>query len=672
MSLIRQPLKKQKQQILAAEADQVVGYKTQLTIEYGNDGIASTSIFSKGLLEDGGFGGGGGGGGDYDDDCGSGGSSSGFGPWMRSSKPIRRRTPSLAEIKPEKQVHPPLHLTPMHTLLLSNYREFARLQREKLAALPPFLLNRGAFVSTPKPWQLLGVEWMVARERLSLSDPDQPGSGILADSMGLGKTFTMLMLIASHRPVQAVGGNVTLLVCPVSLIDEWQREMSVHCDPCDRMRVYVAHGTAESRRLRKMRVREFQRHAAQYNLILTSYNFVHGHVKLLEQCEFLRIVLDEAHQIRNEATVAFTALDRLQARFRWCLSGSPISNDLSDLHSLVKWLRFTPYSDDRVWTRYILASATVGLKQTPVAEAAAERTVSENMAEQLILRRTKDILRLPQCHTEYVHVSLTTMERTVYEYIWDRARQDIGEDEFRRLVDQHCDPKQIHAVLEKLLRVRQCCNHVSLVNAVADSASISSEESSEQEEKEEEEEEEEEAPGIAAPMLPQEGSSKTAALVQRLRQFFAAVPGGKCVIFSQWVKFLRIVGRVLAAELKMPVLQLDGSQQRSKRTSVQDMFARDPRHQILLASIKACSLGLNLQAASCVCVLEPWWNPQVEKQAIDRVHRLGQEREVFVFRFIVRNTVEERVYDVQQHKEGIADAILAPRPRADGSEKIDV
>ena len=323
------------------------------------------------------------------------------------------------------------------------------------------------------------------------------------------------------------------------------------------------------------------------------------------------VVLDEAQAIKNAASVSAKATRLLNARHRLALSGTPIENHLGELWSLFDFLNPGLLSSARAFER-----AGAGRRMDDDAVAMMARGLRP-----FILRRTKDQVarELPAKTEQTLYCDLERPQRALYDELLGHYRRtllgDHGANGFGRAKLQ---------ILEALLRLRQAACH----------------------------------PGLIDKRRAHEESAKLDVLVPRITE--AVTEGHKTLVFSQFTSLLAIL-RARLDEAGIPYEYLDGRTR--DRESKVERFQTDPTCRLFLISLKAGGLGLNLTAAEYVFLLDPWWNPAVEAQAIDRAHRIGQTRHVFAYRLIARDTVEERVLELQRQKRLLADAIL----NADGS-----
>jgi DNA repair protein RAD5 len=629
---------------------------------------------------------------------------------------------------------------------------------------------------------------------LSLEFPRQEQNclgGILADEMGLGKTIEMLSLIHTHRtelPTDETSSHVkalprlqknsaavesapytTLVVAPMSLLAQWQSEAE-KASKDGTLKVMVYYGAEKAVNLQKLCCASNAANAP--NVIITSYGTVlsefnqvaaqdgnrgsHGGIFSLD---YFRIILDEAHYIKNRQSKTAKACYELYARHRWVLTGTPIVNRLEDLFSLVRFLKVEPWSNFSFWKTFI----TVPFESGDFIRAL---DVVQTVLEPLVLRRTKDmktpdgemLVPLPPRTIDVERIVLSQDERDVYDHIYTRAKSVFAANaEAGTLL------KSYTTIFAQILRLRQSCCHPILTrksNIVADEedASLASDLASGladdmdlgslierftaegdqdvnkfgahvlkqiQDEAEAEcpicseepmieqavtgcwhsackecllnyinhqrdknevprcfscrepinardvfevvrhdhfEPEENHAfklqesgphatqtPRISLRRIGLSGSAKTQALLTHLKNIRKEEKTAKSVVFSQFTSFLDLIEPALTRD-HIPFLRFDGSLSQKARAQILTEFTASPKPYVLLLSLRAGGVGLNLTCARNVFMMDPWWSFAVEAQAIDRVHRMGQEKAVRVVRFVVEGSIEEKMLRIQERK----------------------
>jgi superfamily II DNA or RNA helicase len=343
----------------------------------------------------------------------------------------------------------------------------------------------------------------------------------------------------------------------------------------------------------------------KYDLILTTYGTVRRDALELKDIPFDYVVLDEAQTIKNAGSQVAKASRLLQANHRLALSGTPIENHLGDLWSIFEFLN-----------PGMLGRSSVFRSITAEIEDDNSRELLSRALRPFILRRTKAQVagELPSKFEQTIHCDMGGKQRRLYEELKEHYRQSL----LGLVADQGLSKSKMH-VLEALLRLRQAACH----------------------------------PGLLDPSKIDDPSAKLDVLVPDLEELLDE--GHKSLVFSQFTSMLSIVRKRLD-ERHIDYEYLDG-QTRDRKAPV-ERFQTDPACGVFLISLKAGGLGLNLTAADYVFLLDPWWNPAVETQAIDRAHRVGQTRNVFAYRLICRNTVEEKIALLQEKKRSLAEAIL--------------
>ena len=419
--------------------------------------------------------------------------------------------------------------------------------------------------------------------------------GCLADDMGLGKTVQVLALLASrYAGDNGLDHRPSLVVAPRSVVFNWKDEAERFV-PGLRVLDYTGPG-------RRAKRDDFSR----YDLIVTTYATVRLDASFLKDYTFDTLILDEAQAIKNAATASAKAARLLKANHRLALSGTPVENHLGELWSVFDVLN--PGMLGFGW----------GVRKRAL-ERDEQRWRSGNVipcSPTFILRRTKSQVapELPAKVEQTIYCEMKPPQRRLYNELRKYYRQSL----LRNADDATIKRSKIR-VLEALLRLRQAACH----------------------------------PGLIDKERRNEPSAKLDALIP---QIVEVIEGGrKALVFSQFTSFLGIV-RDRLDEQGITYEYLDGrTRNRAARVA---RFQSDASCSLFLISLKAGGLGLNLTAAEYVFILDPWWNPAVEAQAIDRTHRIGQIHKVFAYRLIARDTVEDRILELQQTKRSLADAII--------------
>lgn len=622
---------------------------------------------------------------------------------------------------------------------------------------------------------------------------------LMKTEMGLGKTIEMLSLMHSHKSEIAMQASqtvptsvanlprlpknsssvepapcTTLVVAPMSLLAQWESEAAKASKP-GTLKTLVYYGSDKAANLQNLCCAGNA--ASAPNLIITSYGIVlsefnqvasrggdRGSHGGLFSLDFFRVILDEAHFVKNRQSKTAKACYEINAQHRWVLTGTPIVNRLEDLFSLVRFLRVEPWSNFSFWKTFI----TVPFESKDFIRAL---DVVQTVLEPLVMRRTKDmktpdgeaLVPLPARTIEIEELELSKQEREVYDYIFTRAKKT-----FNATVEAGTLLKSYTTIFAQILRLRQSCCHPVLTrnkaiaaeeeeaaaasdvaNGLADDMDLqelierftSDSDGGEQDitnkfgahvlqqiqseannecpicseepmiepavtgcwhsackncllDYIEHQKEKHTLPLCFNCRLPinqrdifevihhdadgdddlyttnQPGqpftppritlrrigtsSAKIAALVSHLKRLRISAPGTKSVVFSQFTSFLDLISPALS-QSSIPFLRFDGAMSQKARAAVLTEFSlasakKNGHGVVLLLSLRAGGVGLNLTAAKRVFMMDPWWSFAVEAQAIDRVHRMGQEEEVKVVRFVVGGSIEGRMLRIQERK----------------------
>ncbi|MCL2646300.1 MAG: SNF2 family helicase [Phycisphaerales bacterium] len=522
-----------------------------------------------------------------------------------------------------------------------------------------------SFVGTLRTYQEEGLGWFDFLRQFSFG-------GCLADDMGLGKTIQVLALLdarcgkddeppsddlsrdrkgatgtISPPPPLPQGRSLTiavqishrrpsLVVAPRSLVFNWLEE-AMRFTP--KLRILDHTGPSRARSAEKF---------TDHDVILTTYGTLRSDILFLKDFQFDYVILDEAQAIKNAQTESAKAVRLLQADHRLALSGTPVQNHLGELWSLFEFLNPGMLGAAAVFDARFqsVRSAKPAVEEegggASVAEAIADEPNAAAEPEELqtemeeedeetprqmlsralrpfILRRTKEQVAqdLPPCTEQTILCELDESQRAMYDELRDHYRQTLLSGPGGKTPTSQANRMQ---VLEALLRLRQAACHPGLIDKTR----------------------------VAEP------SAKLDMLLAQLDEILDE--GHKALVFSQFTSLLAIVRKRLD-DRQIRYAYLDGKTR--DRKSPVEQFQNDPATKLFLISLKAGGLGLNLTGADYVFLLDPWWNPAVEAQAIDRAHRIGQVRHVFAYRLIAQATVEEKVLQLQQTKRDLADAIIS-------------
>ncbi|PRD53928.1 DEAD/DEAH box helicase [Sphingobacterium gobiense] len=422
--------------------------------------------------------------------------------------------------------------------------------------------------------------------------------GCLADDMGLGKTVQTLALLQQQK--EHVKGTdhakTSLLILPTSLLYNWQKEAEKFAPG---LRIHLHTG---SNRLKDT----FG--FSHFDLVVTTYGIVRSDADLLSKFFFNYIILDESQHIKNPTSKSFKAIKGLKSRYKLALSGTPIENSVADIWSQMHFANpglLGSYS-------YFQKEFVVPIEKKKDEEKAARL---QAIIKPFILRRTKDQVakELPPKTEQTIYCEMTEEQTKLYERIKSEYRNALLDNQLQR----NGQGNQI-MLLQGLTKLRQIANHPTMVeeNEVF-------------------------------------SSGKFDTVMEMLQSIIAE--HHKVLIFSQFVKHLQLFRDVFERE-KIAYAYLDGNTK--KRSEAVNLFKEREDTQIFLISIKAGGVGLNLTEADYVFILDPWWNPAVEQQAIDRSHRIGQTKNVFIYKFISKDTVEEKIIALQSQKKALSSALI--------------
>ena len=440
-----------------------------------------------------------------------------------------------------------------------------------------------------REYQQQGVQWLQFLKRHQLG-------GILADDMGLGKTLQVIAFLAHARQREQAGP--TLIVCPTSLVSNWQNEMAKFASS---IKVTTLFGSA--------RIEQLQ-HLAQADCILTTYPLLKRDIAYYSPLYFENIILDEAQYIKNDSAQVSRLVKRLNAQFNLCLSGTPIENNLFELKSLLDFAMPSLLGSQAHFKQHF---------QTPI-----ERDADSDRAKELkslilpfILRRTKaEVAQELPPKTELIkEFEFEAQQKDIYQSITDSLEEKMVD-----LFASQGAQKSKLAFLEALLKLRQICCHPRLID---------------------------------------EHTSARSAKLDWLSSHLPVMlsEGRNIIIFSQFTSALDIIAQQLAS-LEINFSLLTG--QTRHRDKVIEEFTSG-KTSVFLISLKAGGTGLNLTQADTVIHFDPWWNPAVEKQATDRAYRIGQTNPVFVYKLIMANSIEQKVFKMQQHKQALVDALFTEK-----------
>lgn len=590
------------------------------------------------------------------------------------------------------------------------------------------------------PHQKHALSWLLWREK------QKPSGGILADDMGLGKTLTMISLVLKSNEEKLkenkngeeetddedfeneentdnwIGSSKekkmrkgkTLVVCPATLLGQWESEISRRVQP-GVLDVELHHGTNREKKARRL---------ARRDIVITTYNIIMrdlGEVgskndgKPMEKGPLFRIrwervMLDEAHQVRNYKSKTAIAVCNLRAKYRWAMTGTPVHNKELDLFALLKFLRCSPFDDLNVWRKWVDNRDAAGSQRL------------NTLTKSLMLRRTKKDLQakgslqtLKDKSESLIYVKLDDEELKVYkkmldfsktllaQYLYQKAEKaDMlsnmpvstnvnrylntvenpfeNHPELARLHQRMRNMPDVksHEVLVLLLRLRQICCHPSLITSMLDKDICQNDGIEDVDGLDldlmdrmnalalDNDAESESGSGTRKmtflspdnPVFAEDRlSSKVRCMLSCLQEKVLCT-NDKVVIVSQWTSMLNVIHSILQSQ-RINCALLTGSVPVRQRMVVVDDFNREHHGpKVLLLSLTAGGVGLNLVGANHLMLLDLHWNPQLETQACDRVYRVGQKKSVKIYKFVCSETIEENILKLQEKKLALADNVL--------------
>ena len=465
------------------------------------------------------------------------------------------------------------------------------------------------FAGTLRPYQARGAGWLAFLQQWGLG-------ACLADDMGLGKTIQTLALVQQNKEAGSKKG--VLLVCPTSVLGNWQREAARFTPG---LNVLVHHGTK-----RATTPDAFKAEAKRHDLVLTSYALLHRDEALLKGVRWQALVLDEAQNVKNANTKQALAARAIPAEHRIALTGTPVENHVGDLWALMDLLNPGLLGTKAAFKRDFFApiqNAADGDEAQAGARDAAQRL--RRITGPFVLRRLKTdrtiIDDLPEKLEMEVFTTLTREQASLYRAVVKEAEAALdGAEGIQRK----------GLVLSTLTRLKQVCNHPA--HLLHDGSAVSGADGSDR-------------------------SGKLARLTEMIAEVVAS--GERALLFTQFTEMGEIVRQHLQATFGREALFLHGGVPRVARDRMVERFQTDPDGPpFFLLSLKAGGTGLTLTRASHVFHIDRWWNPAVENQATDRAFRIGQTRQVQVHKFVCIGTVEERIHEMLARKKAVAEQVV--------------
>jgi superfamily II DNA or RNA helicase len=499
-------------------------------------------------------------------------------------------------------------------------RKLGRLSFPKQLPLQPAPAGLSAGM---RPYQIEGLSWLCFLQANNLG-------GCLADDMGLGKTLQTLALLMWNREREPAhetvtnkdqltlfgdGSNVktSLIIVPASLCHNWYNEIKRFCPE---MKALIHHGAGR---------RRTNSHFSRYDVIISSYHTVRQDIEFFITMNFFYVVLDESQHIKNPSSNIYRAVTRLRADHRLVLTGTPVENSLTDL-----WTQLSFVNPGLLGSLSFFKREFAG----PIEKNNAEDKEQQlrKIIQPFIMRRTKEMVvkELPPVTEQVIHCDMSEDQAAIYEKEKSAVRNSILEN-----IKAVGIEKSAIIVLQGLMRLRQIANH---------------------------------------PVMTDEnyagGSGKYDTVTHNIESVVAE--GHKILVFSSFVKHLELFPGWLENR-GIGYSVLTGSTH--NRESVIKSFRNDDDIKVFLISLKAGGLGLNLTEADYVFILDPWWNPASEIQALSRAHRIGQDKRVFVYRYISGDTIEEKIQRLQERKSKLAGTLIEsnnPLTELDVKEMLEI
>ncbi len=423
--------------------------------------------------------------------------------------------------------------------------------------------------------------------------------GILADDMGLGKTVQALSFLQYYFENND-GELQALVVCPTTLIYNWENEIKKFTPTLD---YYIHHGSLRSR---------LPADLIKHNVIITTYGTLRSDIKLFLQIQFDYVILDESQAIKNPSSKVTRAASLLNAKHRLCMSGTPLQNNTFDIFAQMNFLN-----------PGMLGSMEFFRQEFAIPiDKFGETEQKEHLKKILypfILRRTKEQVAkdLPDKTETILFCEMQEDQRRIY----DAYRNDFRSKIMGTIEEQGIQKSQL-TILQGLMKLRQICDSPAILNETEkfDNHSIKLEELG--------------------------------------REISENIGDHKALIFSQFLGMLALI-RERLEELGVKYEYFDGSTSAPDREKAIQSFQNNDEVRVFLISLKAGGVGLNLTAADYVYIVDPWWNPAVEQQAIDRTHRIGQTKNIFAYRMICKDTIEDKIIQLQEKKRSLAKELIA-------------
>ena len=447
-------------------------------------------------------------------------------------------------------------------------------------------------------YQKTGYKWLKTLDNYKFG-------GILADDMGLGKTIQMLSIIAGYIDENKEEKRASIVICPSSLTLNWQNESQKFTN---KLKTMVIRGNAQERK-------EQIKNIGKYDLIITSYDLLKRDIEFYKEIKyaFRFAITDEAQYLKNSNTQNAKAVKEIVADTRYALTGTPIENSLAELWSIF----------DYIMPGYLFAYKKFKTEfEVPIVKEENQKAMKKlrMLIEPFILRRTKKevLTELPEKTITVLNNQMKEEQEKIYLNYLAQAKQDIAET-----IDVKGFERSHIQVLSALTRLRQICCHPSLF--IKDY---------------------------------KEGSSKLEQCIEIIKD--AIESGHKILLFSGYTSMFEIIEKELNKN-GISYFKLTGATKVDERIRMVDEFNESKDIKVFLISLKAGGTGLNLTGADMVIHYDPWWNASAENQATDRAYRIGQKNNVQVYKLITKNSIEEKIYELQKKKSTLIDNVLDTR-----------
>lgn len=446
-----------------------------------------------------------------------------------------------------------------------------------------------------REYQKVGYKWLKALDEYNFG-------GILADDMGLGKTIQMIAMMLSYQQSEEGNKRPILVVCPSSLSLNWKNEIRKFAPTITNV---VITGSAEQRR-------QQIHHIPDSDVVITSYDLLKRDIDIYKELdyEFRYIIADEAQYIKNSNTQNAKAIKKIKAQTKYALTGTPIENSLSELWSIFDFLMSGYLFSYQKFKEYY---------EMPIMKENSQLAMNKlkMLIEPFILRRTKKevLTELPDKTITILNNEMEEEQQKIYMSYLAQARSELKEE-----VNTNGFERSQIKILALLTRLRQICCH----------------------------------PGLFIDNYEGE-SSKLIQCVEIIKE--AIQSGHKILLFSGYTSMFDRIEKELKKE-KIRYFKLTGQTKVNDRIDLVDKFNQDPEIKIFLISLKAGGTGLNLTGADMVIHYDPWWNLSAENQATDRAYRIGQKNNVQVYKLITKNSIEEKIYELQEKKAKLIDNVL--------------